>query len=237
MQIPRDIHKLIATGESEKVEFKQSFNDEVIETIVAFANTSGGSVFIGISNRGKIIGVSIGKETLQQWTNEIKNKTSPVQVPEITEHEVDGKVICQIRVSEYPVKPVEFRGRYFKRVKNSNHQLSVREISEIHLQSLHLSWDAYPYPKAVIDNLNFEKVRKFIAKVNNSGRFNLPGNVEDALSKLRLTVDNVPVNAAMLLFANESLNHNVHVGRFKTPSMIIDDKIYKRVYSNKKGNQ
>ena len=105
MQIPKDIHKLIGTGESEKVEFKQSFNDEVIESIVAFANTSGGSVFIGISNSGKIIGVSIGKETLQQWTNEIKNKTSPVQIPEITEHEVDGKVICQIRVDYTAISP------------------------------------------------------------------------------------------------------------------------------------
>ena len=120
MLIQKDIHKLIASGESDTVEFKQSFNNEVIETIVAFANTSGGSVFMGISNTGKLLGASIEKETLQQWINEIKNKTSPVQIPEITEHELDGQTICQIRVSEYPVKPVAFRGRYFKRVRNSN---------------------------------------------------------------------------------------------------------------------
>ena len=105
MPLPKDIHKLIISGESEKVEFKQSFNDEVIETIVAFANTSGGSVFIGISNTGKIIGASIGNETLQRWTNEIKNKTSPEQVVDIVVYEVGGKVFCQIRVNEYPVKP------------------------------------------------------------------------------------------------------------------------------------
>ena len=132
MLIQKDIHKLITSGESDTVEFKQSFNNEVIETIVAFANTSGGSVFIGISNTGKLLGASIGKETLQQWINEIKSKTSPVQIPEITEHELDGQTICQIRVSEYPVKPVAFRGRYFKRVRNSNHQLSIQEISELH---------------------------------------------------------------------------------------------------------
>ena len=66
MPLPKDIHKLFVSGESEKVEFKQSFNDQVIESIVAFANTSGGSVFIGISNTGKIIGTSIGNETLQR---------------------------------------------------------------------------------------------------------------------------------------------------------------------------
>jgi len=223
----KEIHQLISAGESEKAEFKQGFNDEVIESIVAFANTSGGSVFIGVSDTGKITGASIGKETLQNWTNEIKNKTSPAQVVDITDHEIDGKVICQIRANEFPVKPVSFKGRYFKRVKNSNHQLSVHEISEIHLQSLQLSWDSYPYPNATVDDLDFDKVRLFITKVNNSGRFILPEKVEDALNKLRLIVDDVPVNAAMLLFAKEGLNHNVHVGRLKTPSMIIDDKIYR----------
>lgn len=227
MQTPKDIHKLIASGESATLEFKQNFNDEVIESIVAFANSTGGSVLIGVSNTGKITGTTTGNETLQNWANEIKNKTSPAQVVDITDYEMEGKVICQIRVNEYPVKPVSFKGRYFKRVKNSNHQLNVREISEIHLQSLQLSWDAYPYPKATLDGLDYHKIRQFIAKVNNSDRFILPENVEDALNKLRMVVDNVPVNAAMLLFAKEHLNHNVHVGRFKTPAMIIDDKIYK----------
>jgi len=223
----KDIRKLITSGESEKVEFKQNFNDEVIETIAAFANTSGGSVFIGVSNTGKIIGASMGNETRQHWTNEIKTKTSPVQFVDITDYEVDGKVICQIRVNEYPVKPVSFRGRYLKRVNNANHQLSVREISEIHLQSLQLSWDAYPYPKSTLDDLDYLRIRQFIAKVNNSGRFILPEEVEDALTKLRLIVDNVPVNAAMLLFAKKDIFHNVHLGRFKTPSTIIDDKIFR----------
>ncbi len=54
----KEIHQLIAAGESEKVEFKQGFNDEVIETIVVFANKSGGSVVIGISDTGKITEVS-----------------------------------------------------------------------------------------------------------------------------------------------------------------------------------
>lgn len=226
MSVPGYINKLITTGESEKIEFKQSFNDEVIETIVAFANTTGGSVFVGVSNTGTILGISIGKETIQQWANEIKNKTSPSQIPEIIVHEMNGKTVCQILIKEYPIKPVAFKGRYFKRVKNSNHQFRVREIFEIHLNSLQLSWDAYPYPNAGITDLDFNKVRQFITKVNNSGRFTLPEKVEDALNKLRHIVDNVPTNAAMLLFAKENLNHDVTVGRLKTPSMIIDDRIY-----------
>jgi ATP-dependent DNA helicase RecG len=55
-----EINTILFSGESENVKFKQSFNEQAIETIVAFANTSGGSVLIGVSNTGKIHGVSIG---------------------------------------------------------------------------------------------------------------------------------------------------------------------------------
>jgi len=220
------ILKLIEAGESEKVEFKLNFNDEVIETIVAFANTSGGTVIIGLSNKAKIKGLTMGKETLQQWLNEIKNKTTPSLIPDIIELEIDGKKIIEIKVQEYPVKPVAFKGRYLKRIKNSNHQLSVHEIADIHLKSIQTSWDAYPYPDASIDDLSIEKVKQFIQKVNSSGRFFLEDNVPNALRKLRLIVNDVPTNAAMLLFSKNGLNHNVHVGRLKTPSLIIDDRIF-----------
>ena len=59
------IRKTIASGESETVEFKSSFEKEVIETLAAFANTKGGKVFIGISDSGKIAGVQLNRETVQ----------------------------------------------------------------------------------------------------------------------------------------------------------------------------
>ncbi len=38
--------------ENLNTEFKSSFNDEVIETLVAFANTHGGKVLLGVDNKG-----------------------------------------------------------------------------------------------------------------------------------------------------------------------------------------
>ena len=42
----------IQKGEGQITEFKTSFQKEVIETIVAFANAKGGKVFIGINDKG-----------------------------------------------------------------------------------------------------------------------------------------------------------------------------------------
>ena len=61
--------------ENAYTEFKSSFNDTVIETLVAFANTNGGKVLVGVDNEGMPLkNYMIGDETVQQWINQIKNK-------------------------------------------------------------------------------------------------------------------------------------------------------------------
>jgi len=69
-----NIQNILPRGEGLKIEFKTSFNAETIETLVAFANTKGGCVYIGIADTGAIIGVSAGNETVPKWINEIKSK-------------------------------------------------------------------------------------------------------------------------------------------------------------------
>lgn len=44
MTIPQEIEKLLTKGENDRIEFKTTFNTEVIETLVAFSNTHGGKV-------------------------------------------------------------------------------------------------------------------------------------------------------------------------------------------------
>ena len=39
---------LIKTGESDTVEFKEKFDERTIESAVAFANTAGGCLIIGV---------------------------------------------------------------------------------------------------------------------------------------------------------------------------------------------
>jgi ATP-dependent DNA helicase RecG len=157
--------------------------------------------------------------------NEIKNKTQPAIIPSAEVVDYRGKSVIEFFVPEFPVKPVSFKGKYFKRVQNSNHQLSAMEISDMYMQSMQYSWDSYPYPRASMTSLNEEKVKIFISKVNAAGRFRLPGDAVEALQKMRMLPDGVPSNAAMILFSKENLRHSVHIGRFKTPSLIIADKI------------
>jgi len=70
--------------ENQHIEFKSSFNDSVIETLVAFANSKGGKVLVGINDDGSPNNnFKFGNETFQKWINEIKVKTQPSIIPEI----------------------------------------------------------------------------------------------------------------------------------------------------------
>jgi len=135
---------LIQQGESETLEFKQSFGREAIETVCAFANAQGGWLLIGVQDNGVIQGVQLTEEMPQQIINQIKTQTEPGLVVDVEPAIIEGKSVFVIKVGEFPIKPVSFKGRFYKRKANSNHQLNLIEIANMHLQSLQLSWDAYP---------------------------------------------------------------------------------------------
>ena len=219
-----DMTELLNSGESQTLEYKSSFDRETIETLVAFANAQGGIVLIGVADDGAVKGVTLGKETMNEWLGQVKSTTSPSIIPDIEAVTVVSKTVVAMRINECPVKPVSTRGKYFKRIAASNHQLSLSEITELYMQSLQLSWDSYEAPNESLDALSVVKIEEFIDQVNHSGRFSLDNSPLFALEKLKFVVNNHPTRAALLLFASDPQRHHIHIGRFKTPAMIIDDR-------------
>lgn len=175
---------------------------------------------------GSVCGVTIGKETVQKWINDIKQKTEPSIIPDVEVVENQHKKIALLSVQEYPVKPILMKGRFYKRYNNSNHLLSATEISDLILQTRNISWDSYPAEKISLKDLSEETIQKFLDRVKESGRFPLDGrDWRDNLRKIRLLDGDTPTNAAYLLFGKGNVGYNVHIGRFKTASTIIDDKM------------
>ena len=216
---------LLLAGESQTLEFKTSFDKATVETLVAFANAQGGTVLIGVTDSGNVQGITLGKESLNEWLVHIKAATSPSIIPDLQAHQIGGKTVVAVDVAEFPVKPVSTKGRYYKRVANTNQALNASQIADLYLQTLQLSWDAYPAHHAKVDDLSASKTARFLQQVNAGGRFALDAATPmQALEKLNYIRQGQPTWAAMLLFAQEPLRHHIHIGRFKTPDMIIDDR-------------
>ena len=64
--------KRIKDGENQNTEFKREYTEEIKKTIIAFANTSGGILFIGVNDDKSITGIDTPDDTLLQVTNVIR---------------------------------------------------------------------------------------------------------------------------------------------------------------------
>jgi ATP-dependent DNA helicase RecG len=55
--------------ESETVELKLDYTESIRKDIIAFANTSGGIIYIGIADDGTVVGVSSADQMIQRVAN------------------------------------------------------------------------------------------------------------------------------------------------------------------------
>ena len=214
---------LITKGESETVEFKSAFDQAAIETLAAFANTKGGHVLVGIADSGKILGVQLGKETIQKWLNQIKSITFPALVPDVASTTIEHKDIVIFMIDEFPIKPVSCRGKYLKRIGNANHQLTIHEISNLHMHSYQTSWDYYPDIRHGLENISLEKVNKFIEISNRIRPYPILDDPMTVLKKFELLKEESITNGCHLLFATEDVFlSTIEIGRFSSATLIKD---------------
>ncbi|MCD6456688.1 MAG: ATP-binding protein [Methanophagales archaeon] len=59
--------------------------------VSAFSNANGGSILIGVSNDGKVIGVDIGRNTVEELANYIKRNTDPAIFPSVKILKIEGE--------------------------------------------------------------------------------------------------------------------------------------------------
>ena len=215
-----EIRNIILSGESKDVEFKSTFNIDAIVSIGAFSNSNGGRLIIGVNDVGNISGINVSHEIIKDWINQIKSITQPSLFPDYEILELDSKQVVLFSIGEFPIKPVSVRGRYYKRVGASNHQLSADEIVESRISSLNVSFDSF-FVETEYDELDKHAIEAFIKKAEQAGRFNFSGGIKSNLSKLGFIIKDKLTRAAELLFGNH--HTAIHIGRFKTPDMILDD--------------
>ncbi len=93
--------------ESEKVELKEIYTPDVKKEVIAFVNTHGGVVYIGVTDSGQVVGIESMDATMQQLTNALRYSIRP-DVTMFTSTEivqVDGKSIIKLTVSDGTRKP------------------------------------------------------------------------------------------------------------------------------------
>jgi predicted HTH transcriptional regulator len=127
MLTPSDIHTLVRAGEGPQVEFKVGtpFPDNLARLISGFANTSGGTLIVGIKEPAVVAGTDP-----KRFNTFVKLGLGKVQGEVAYNHytvDIDGKTLGILEISPSKV-PVASAEGYFKRVGESEQLLSSQDL-------------------------------------------------------------------------------------------------------------
>jgi ATP-dependent DNA helicase RecG len=146
--------------ESQRIEFKTSTGErnEIVETLVAMANTQGGSVLVGVRDNGRVVGVTIGQDTREDLVNYLYQNTDPVLYPSVEVVEIEGREVLLLTVAESDNKPHLAFGRGYRRVGPSTRRMGRDEYERLLFQRQGIAFDTRLVPEATEQDLDEEKV-------------------------------------------------------------------------------
>ncbi len=103
------IPHLLTQKENRKLEFKREIpsTDKLIKTVIAFANSQGGDLIIGMADDNQIIGVDEDKiiKYEEMISNIIYDSCSPSLIPEIYSLRIENKILFVIHIYPSSQKP------------------------------------------------------------------------------------------------------------------------------------
>ena len=105
--MPNTLKQIIQNKENSVVEFKSAEfrNESLAKEIVAFLNTSGGSIFIGVEDDGVVTGVK-DKGLEERIINICRNAVTPSLIPEIYFYNADsGETVIEVKIEKGKNKP------------------------------------------------------------------------------------------------------------------------------------
>lgn len=134
----QELKLILQKGETSRIEFKENIKN-IDKEIVAFANSSGGDIFLGIGDDNTIKGINITNELksrIQDMANNCKPKI------DINLSVVDGTDnILIINVLEGRNKPYMCKSGFFARIGPNSQKLSRDEILKIAIKERKLRYD------------------------------------------------------------------------------------------------
>lgn len=120
------LQNIIAQGEGYFTEFKRNINSDFKKELVAFANASGGNIFLGIEDDGSICGIEVTNQLISQVQDAASECDPPVQI-EITNH---SNQVLQIHVFESKTKPHRTTTGFYLRVGANSQKMRTDSILE-----------------------------------------------------------------------------------------------------------
>lgn len=99
--------------ESERIEYKSQMVDDIYKEVIAFANTEGGTIYLGIDDKGDLVGIDDVDETYTRLTNGIRDAIAP-DVTMFVRYVLQENKVIRIEIGEGSYKPYYLRAKGMK---------------------------------------------------------------------------------------------------------------------------
>ncbi len=226
-----DITTLLKRPEDKTLEFKRDLSSPagILRTLIAFSNTAGGTLVLGVEDKTKTIcGVIDPLELEEKIANLIDDSIEPQLLPEIEVIPWKNHYLLAIEIYPSAARPHYLkkqgpeRGTYI-RVGSTNRPVDKIMLSELKRVKADDSFDKEPMMKLSIEDINVESVSKNFPEIEINSK---------TLESLDLIIKhqkrNVPTAGGIILYGKERLKYFpdawIQAGRFqgKTKITIID---------------
>ena len=197
-----DLDILLREGEGSMLEYKESLSSSFARDVVAFANSSGGKILLGVRDDGTVVGIRDSNKLRAQIQDIARNCDPPVKVL----IGVVGKVMV-ITVRESETKPVQCREGFFWRQGAGTQKLSRDEIRDFFRSEGAIRFDLTVCPKFCYpEDFDREKYNAWISQ----SRITPKGRIDDVLVNIEVAERAgrrlIFRNAGVLFFA-KNVNH------------------------------
>ena len=155
--------------ENKTTEFKREYMDDIKYTIVAFANTDGGKVYIGIDDSGDAVGVKNVDDTMLRVTNMIRDTVRPdvTMFTDCYAETIGEHAVVVVSVQRGTARPYYIAGKGIRPegvyVRQGASTVPATEAGILHMIK-ETSGDCYEDSRSINQQLTFQKAESYFEK-------------------------------------------------------------------------
>jgi ATP-dependent DNA helicase RecG len=147
--------------------------DDLAAEIIAFANTDGGLIFLGVDDQGRITGISeleLDRVTRAVDNVAFNNCEPPVTIIQETAHDEAGRLVLSVNIPQGAQRPYRTnRGVYYVRTSSGRRQASREELLRLFQGAESLYYDEIPIGRSRIGDLSEQAIEKLLQNIQGQG--------------------------------------------------------------------
>lgn len=210
---PKQLKTRIKSREDIQTEFKEMLPsaDNLAKAMVAFANTNGGTIYIGVDDQGNLKGIAKGNvDSTRQFADNVafNNCIPPLTISQETVTVSRDQAVVCVHVPKGEQRPYATRrGFYYIRTDSSSRRASHQELLRLFQAATSLYYDETPVQHATRADLNDKAINRLRDDIQAQG-FDTAGlSAERLLQNWSLLHDDKPTVAGVLLCGESPQKH------------------------------